>query len=92
MDVTQFLLIACASIIIGIGIPAGLYYMFRQETRSSFIQIVQKTASEMRNPLRKDQDSMEELSRRVAELKNKSARSDSPPEIEERERKESEGS
>jgi hypothetical protein len=71
MDLTRFLLIACLTVIIGVGIPAGIYFMFRRENRAEFIQIIQKSSQEIRNPFRKDQEDMDELARRVAELKNR---------------------
>jgi hypothetical protein len=71
MEPARLFLIVCATIFIGIGIPAGLYFMLRQENRSGFLQIMQKTASEVRQPFKKDQEQMDELARRVADLKNK---------------------
>jgi hypothetical protein len=71
MDLTQFVLILCATIFIGVGIPAGLYFMFRRDNRAELIQIMQKTSREMRQPFKRDQEQMDELARRVAELKEK---------------------
>jgi hypothetical protein len=71
MDLTQFVLILCATIFIGVGIPAGLYFMFRRDNRAELIQIMQKTSREIRQPFKRDQEQMDELARRVAELKEK---------------------
>jgi hypothetical protein len=72
MEPARLFLIVCATIIIGVGIPAGLYFMLRRENRSGFMQIMQKSAKEIRQPYKIDQDNMDELARRVAELKNSS--------------------
>lgn len=82
MEPTRLFLIVCATIFIGVGIPAGLYFMLRRENRSGFMQIMQKSASELRQPFKKDQDNIDELARRVAELNKRGRDKGLPPDPE----------
>ena len=68
MDYGKATLIICLTIFIVIGINAGIYVSLRRGTSISQIELLRKAAGQISQPWKKEDNALQELSRRVGEL------------------------
>jgi hypothetical protein len=71
MDISRLLLIICLTVLIGVGLPAVVYYWARRENITAMMNTLNRAAQATRNPWQKEAQDLDELSRRVAALKEK---------------------
>jgi hypothetical protein len=70
MDSSKVTLVVCLALFIIIGVNAALYVSLSRDKRSTGqIEMLRKAARRARNPWETEDKALEELSRRVAELK-----------------------
>ena len=78
MDTGRVLLIFCFVGFLAFAVPATIYFWARRENTSSMVRIMRRAAVTARQPLKKQNEDLEELARRVAALKHEVR--DPPPE------------
>jgi hypothetical protein len=61
--------VACLSIALIFGIPAGIYAYLARGDFHGQIEMLKKARNRAQNPWKSEDDSLEELSRKVQELK-----------------------
>jgi hypothetical protein len=69
MDPDNAFLIICLGIVGAIGIPAALYFSLRRGHEANAINLMRHAAGRARHPWEDEDESLAELSRRVASLK-----------------------
>lgn len=62
-------LVICGAVLFGFGLPILLYFAFRGQAMRGEIDAMRRAANATRQPLAKEADDLEELSRRVQALK-----------------------
>jgi hypothetical protein len=69
VDGGRFVLILCVALGIGIGIPALLVFYLKKENSANLASSLRKGTETARNPWKKSDQDLEELSRRVQALR-----------------------
>ncbi len=69
MDPNKAMLVVCLTVFIVIGVNAAIYAAFRRGNEANQIELLRKAASRARHPWAKEDQALEELSKRVADLK-----------------------
>jgi hypothetical protein len=69
VDGGRFILIVCIALGAGIGIPALLIFYLKKENSANLVSSLRKGTETARNPWKKTDQDLEELSRRVQALK-----------------------
>lgn len=80
MDTGRLILIFCAAIFIGVGVPAALFLMMKRDNSANIAGALKRGAQTARHPLKKNSDDLEELSRRVEALRKQESRTLIEPE------------
>lgn len=70
---SEVLLVICLTALIGLGVPAMLYAGLRRRGGGSIgqIEMMRRAGSEARRPWKREDESLEELAKRVEALKPK---------------------
>jgi KaiC/GvpD/RAD55 family RecA-like ATPase len=69
MDIGKLLTILCLTVLIGVGLPAMIFFWARRENTSAMLNTMRRAANTSRDPWKKEKQDLEELSRRVEALK-----------------------
>lgn len=68
MDYNRILLIVCVGVFLAVGIPAALYMALRRESGAGQIELFRRAARGAQRPWGKEDDDLQELSRRIKAL------------------------
>jgi hypothetical protein len=79
METDRLMLIFCAAIFIGAGIPAALFFFMKGSGDGNIGAVLKRSAETARQPWKKTADDLDELSRRVEALKHKQTGSGKTP-------------
>ncbi len=71
LENTGLLLTLCIVLFIGLGFPISLLLAAKRGEKIHELDLYKKAAKGLRNPWKREDDSLEELSKRVEELKDK---------------------
>ncbi len=71
MDPNKAMLVICLTIFIVVGVNAAIYAAFRRGNEANQIELLRKAASRARQPWVNEDRALEELSKRVADLKRR---------------------
>lgn len=69
MDYEKVALVVCLTLFIVVGVNATIYAMLRGGSTLSQIEILRRAGQRARQPWKPEDDALDELARRVAELK-----------------------
>jgi hypothetical protein len=69
MDTSNVALVVCLTLLIVVGINAALYVALRRGKETGQIELLRRAARRARQPWKYEDDALQELSRRVADLK-----------------------
>ena len=78
MESAKIYLIVCLAIFFAFAIPAGLYFSLRRGKEAGAIDLMRHAVSRARHPWEDEQEALEELSRRVASLKESQQAGEDP--------------
>lgn len=71
LENTGLVLVLCLVLFIGLGFPISLFLAARRGEKIHEVDLYKKVAKGLRNPWKKEDDMLEELSKRIEELKDK---------------------
>lgn len=71
MDTSRVLLIVCLTLFLVIGINAAIYVALSRKNTVSQVELFRRASQAAQDPWKSENDDLKELSRRVAELKEK---------------------
>jgi hypothetical protein len=74
MDVSRAILVVCITLFIVIGINAAIYVSVTRKNTIGQIELMRRAAKRARDPWKQENDDLMELSKRVADLKERQAR------------------
>ena len=69
METDKVVIVVCLTLFLVIGINAALYVALRRGQEASLIDLTRKSFQHLRDPWQEEDQSLKELSRRVAGLK-----------------------
>jgi hypothetical protein len=72
MDGEKVALVICLTLFIVVGVNAAIYAMLRGGSTLSQIEILRRASQRARQPWKPEDEALEELSKRVAELRRES--------------------
>jgi len=72
MDGEKVALVICLTLFIVVGVNAAIYAMSRGGSTLSQIEILRRASQRARQPWKPEDEALEELSKRVAELRRES--------------------
>jgi hypothetical protein len=73
MESGRLILVFCGAIFIGVGIPAALFFLMKKENMGNMVGAFKRGSQTARQPWKKDNENLEELSRRVEALRKMDA-------------------
>jgi hypothetical protein len=73
MDTTKIILVVCITLAAVAIINAAIYAAFRRGNEAGQIQLIQRAVRRSRQPWQKEDEALNELSKRIEELKKKEA-------------------
>jgi hypothetical protein len=76
MEPSNILLVICLTLVIVVGVNAALYAALRRGNEASQFELFRRAARRARQPWKDEDDALQELSRRVAELRQGDKRED----------------
>jgi hypothetical protein len=74
LDPNRAFLVICITLVIVVGVNAVIFSILRRGNEAGQIELLRRAASRAKQPWAKEEEALEELSKRVAELKAKRER------------------
>jgi hypothetical protein len=71
LDPDRAFLVICLTLVIVVGVNAVIFSILRRGNEAGQIELLRRAASQVKQPWSKEDDALKELSKRVAELKEK---------------------
>jgi hypothetical protein len=71
LDPNRAFLVICITLVIVIGVNAVIFAALRRGNEAGQIELLRRAAKQVKQPWSKEDDALKELSKRVAELKEK---------------------
>jgi len=69
MDTSKVVWVVCLALVIALGIPAALYVASSHGDQTGWVEMLQRAAGRARQPWKREDDDLAELSRQVKKLR-----------------------